>query len=246
MVTITPVDENNKDNFSMDSLLGPTLLKHVKGKAVPTVKEALKSNASGVIALYFSASWCPPCQRFTPIFIDFYNAAKEAGCGFEVVFVSSDSNAEEFEQYYGKMPWLSIPPIEGSAAIKTNLAETLGVAGIPAVAVLDSKTGEIISGGEARDDVFNAGGDKDKVMATVAKWMGSPRYPLTDGPKMMDSGANSRPFLFRFLTYLAKNPMIIFGMIYIYKWMQKKMIEMGYDDPPAAAEEVPPVGDSEF
>jgi nucleoredoxin len=99
MVTITPVDENNKDNFSMDSLLGPTLLKHVKGKAVPTVKEALKSNASGVIALYFSASWCPPCQRFTPIFIDFYNAAKEAGCGFEVVFVSSDSNAEEFEQY---------------------------------------------------------------------------------------------------------------------------------------------------
>jgi hypothetical protein len=144
------------------------------------------------------------------------------------------------------MPWLSIPPIEGSAAIKTNLAETLGVAGIPAVAVLDSKTGEIISGGEARDDVFNAGGDKDKVMATVAKWMGSPRYPLTDGPKMMDSGANSRPFLFRFLTYLAKNPMIIFGMIYIYKWMQKKMIEMGYDDPPAAAEEVAPVGDSEF
>jgi nucleoredoxin len=99
MVTITPVDENNKDVFSIESLLGPTLLKDVKGSPVSTAKEALKSNKSGIVALYFSASWCPPCQRFTPILIDFYNAAKEAKCGFEIVFVSSDRGTEEFEKY---------------------------------------------------------------------------------------------------------------------------------------------------
>ena len=99
MVTITPVDEDNKDVFSIESLLGPTLLKDVKGSPVPTEKAALKSNKSGIVALYFSASWCPPCQRFTPLLIDFYNAAKEAKSGFEIVFISSDRGTEEFEEY---------------------------------------------------------------------------------------------------------------------------------------------------
>lgn len=99
MVTVTPVDENNNDVFDIETLLGPTLLKSVKGSPVPTAKDALKSNKSGMIALYFSASWCPPCQRFTPILSDFYNAAKEADCGFDIVYVSSDRSVEEFEGY---------------------------------------------------------------------------------------------------------------------------------------------------
>ena len=99
MVTVTPVDENNNDIFDIETLLGPTLLKTVKGPAVATAKDALKSNKSGMVTLYFSASWCPPCQKFTPILTEFYNAAKEAKCGFEVVFVSSDRGTEEFEQY---------------------------------------------------------------------------------------------------------------------------------------------------
>ena len=99
MVTVTPVDENNKDVFSIESLLGPTILKNIKGTPVPTKKEGLKSNTSGLVALYFSASWCPPCQRFTPILTDFYNAAKEQNCGFEIVFVSSDRDVEEWEKY---------------------------------------------------------------------------------------------------------------------------------------------------
>lgn len=247
MVTITPVDENSNDIFDIASLLGATLLKDVKGPAVPTAKNALKSNKSGMVALYFSASWCPPCQRFTPVFIDFYNAAKEAKCGFEVVFVSSDRGTEEFEQYYGKMPWLSIPPIKGSADIKNKLAQTLAVAAIPAIAVLDTKTGEFIIGGEARDDVVAAAGDKEKVVATIAKWAETPRHPLSEGAKLMDMGKGSQNHLFRFLSFLAKNPMIIFGIIYIYKWTQRKLVDLGYDDDSAPpVEEDPPMEDSEF
>jgi hypothetical protein len=148
---------------------------------------------------------------------------------------------------YGKMPWLSIPQIQGSAAIKTNLAETLGVSAIPALAIIDTTTGEFILGGEARDDVVAAEGDKEKATAIIAKWKSAQRHPLSEGKKMMDTGMGSRNPLFKFLSYLAKNPMIIFGLLYFYQWMQKKMIEMGYDDhnnPPEV--EVPVVDDSEF
>ena len=31
----------------------------------------LKENE--VVCLFFSAGWCPPCQTFLPILIDFYN-----------------------------------------------------------------------------------------------------------------------------------------------------------------------------
>ena len=132
---------------------------------------------------------------------------------------------------FGKMPWLAIPTVTGSAAIKGNLATTLGVRGIPALAILDAKTGEIISGGEARDDVMQAGGDKDKIAATVSKWQTLPRQPLSNGPQLMEAGEMGKQnIVFKFLSFLAKNPMVIFGLIYFYKWMQRKMIEMGFDD----------------
>lgn len=248
MVTITPVDENNKDVFSIESLIGPTLLKEVKGTPLATEKKALKSNDSGMIALYFSASWCPPCQRFTPILTEFYNAAKESKSGFEIVYVSSDRSIEEFEKYYGKMPWLAIPTVEGSAQIKTKLAELLGVRGIPAVAIIDTKTGEFISGGEARDAVMAAGGDKEKVTATIANWKASQRHPMSDAPRLMDAGAGSQSFIGKFLSFMAKNPMYIFGLIYLYKWLQKKMIEAGYDgdNNPPEVEGAPVVEGSEF
>lgn len=148
---------------------------------------------------------------------------------------------------YGKMPWLAIPSIQGSAKIKTNLAETLSVSAIPALAIIDSKTGEFIVGGLARDDVMAAAGDKEKVVATINKWKDGPRYPLSAGAQMMDMGRGSQPFLFRLLSFLAKNPMLIFGLIYVYQWTQRKMIEMGFDDgntPPDMDE--PAMADGEF
>ena len=125
MVSVTPVDENSNDVFDIESLLGPTLIKSVKGSPVPTAKDALKSNKSGMVALYFSASWCPPCQRFTPILADFYNAAKEADCGFDIVFVSSDRGAEEFETYVSilnqeMMLWIDILLMKSKRLMKMD------------------------------------------------------------------------------------------------------------------------------
>lgn len=57
--------------------------------------------------LYFSASWCPPCQKFTPEFITFYQENKLKEKGIDVIFVSADKNKEAMFRYMRgkKMPW---------------------------------------------------------------------------------------------------------------------------------------------
>lgn len=43
------------------------------------------AHESQVIGIYFSAHWCPPCKKFTPLLIDAYNTLKERGEPFEIM-----------------------------------------------------------------------------------------------------------------------------------------------------------------
>ena len=63
-----------------------------------------------VIAVYFSAHWCPPCRSFTPKLANFYGKVKQSQNGdkFELIFLSSDRTEEEFKEYLGQMPWYSL------------------------------------------------------------------------------------------------------------------------------------------
>lgn len=51
------------------------------------------------VLVYFSAHWCPPCQRFTPILADFYKDHSER-LGFEILFVSSDRKEQKMMDYF--------------------------------------------------------------------------------------------------------------------------------------------------
>ncbi len=51
------------------------------------------------IALYYSAHWCPPCRAFTPELVKAYAAIKAKHPDFELVFVSSDRDADEMKGY---------------------------------------------------------------------------------------------------------------------------------------------------
>jgi nucleoredoxin len=66
------------------SLLGPG------GVVIPDAVAHFKGKK---VALYFSASWCGPCKKFSPLLAGCYDAVKKAGKGFEVVFVSADRDA---------------------------------------------------------------------------------------------------------------------------------------------------------
>uniref|UniRef100_J3LPM5 protein-disulfide reductase n=1 Tax=Oryza brachyantha TaxID=4533 RepID=J3LPM5_ORYBR len=112
----------------------------------------ISSIEASTVAIYFSASWCPPCRRFTPKLIEAYNELVSQGKSFEVVFVSSDRELEAFNNYFAKMPWLAVPfsDSEGLAGLKKRFK----VRGIPHLVILDAKSGEVYTkdGVELVDD----------------------------------------------------------------------------------------------
>ncbi|TJX53851.1 redoxin domain-containing protein, partial [Soehngenia saccharolytica] len=104
------------------------------GKKVPISELVGKT-----VCLYFSAHWCPPCRGFTPKLIKFYNDLKSKGEDLEIVFISSDRDAETFDEYFGSMPWLALPFRDRQAKY---LGRYFEIGGIPTLIVLgpDGKT----------------------------------------------------------------------------------------------------------
>nr|XP_032823739.1 nucleoredoxin isoform X2 [Petromyzon marinus] len=80
-------------------------------------------------------SQCPPCKSFTPMLLEVYRRVRESGKKFEIIFVSSDRSDESFAQYFGEMPWLSVPYAD--TARRLNLSKLYGIQGIPALVMLD-------------------------------------------------------------------------------------------------------------
>lgn len=76
---------------------------------------------------------------------------KAAGVPFEVIFVSSDQSAEEFEEYFGEMPWLAIPFGDKRG---DKLSEKYDIEGIPAFIIIEPATGKVITT-EGRSAVSN-------------------------------------------------------------------------------------------
>ncbi|KAG6398795.1 hypothetical protein SASPL_140265 [Salvia splendens] len=94
-----------------------------------------------IVGLYFSASWCGPCQRFTPVLVEVYNELQKHH-NFEIVFVSGDGDKEAYDAYFSKMPWLAIPFSDSEAREKLDALFT--VSGIPHLVILD-KDGKVLT-----------------------------------------------------------------------------------------------------
>ena len=130
----------------MEALLGKTLL-HGKGEV------ATPSLQGGVVALYFSAGWCPPCKGFTPQFRKVYDHVKSKNRAFDVVFVSSDRDENSFREYFSTMPWHALPFSDRPR--QQQLSTMFGVRGIPAVVLLDA-SGRLLDS-NARGKVMDPG-----------------------------------------------------------------------------------------
>ena len=104
-------------------------------------KHKLNAKPTKYYVFYYTASWCPPCQAFTPSLVEFYEKNKNEN--FELVLITSDDSEDAMEGYAKdkKMPW---PQLKQSkvASFKEKFAH--GVAGIPSVIVCDLE-GKIVS-----------------------------------------------------------------------------------------------------
>ena len=76
------------------------------------------------------------------------------------------------------MPWTALPML-GSSAVKQKLADSLQIRGIPALVVLDAKTGHFISD-TARSDVSNAHKDDEKSKELIEKWKNTEAVPIEE------------------------------------------------------------------
>lgn len=93
------------------------------------------------ILIYFSAHWCPPCRRFTPKLVKFYNKFSKKG-NFEVIFVSADSTRKAQLGYMtsDSMPW---PAVKFSKIRQSGLQSYAG-RGIPCL-VMIKPDGSVVS-----------------------------------------------------------------------------------------------------
>ena len=98
------------------------------------------------LALYFSASWCPPCQAFTPQLAAMYKSLKAAGTALEIVFVSGDRSKDKFDEYLSHHPWCALPYEHADfEAVKEHLEEKYECEGIPQLTLFDA-SGEVAHG----------------------------------------------------------------------------------------------------
>lgn len=154
----------------------------------------------------------PPCQAFSPLLKEFY---KHVAQNVEIIYISSDRALEDFEAYFGTMPWLSLPAV-GTADIKNQLAQTCKITGIPALLVLERATGHYVTNQNARQEVEkwkNNGGDKQGALRVVEQWKASPAVPLNEA----NLSAGGPGGIMGIVSMIAKNPAIVFGLIYIVK-----------------------------
>ena len=91
---------------SLVDLLGPEIVSKEGSVSTESI-----CGSNKVVGLYFSAHWCPPCRKFTPVLAEFYNKFKstEKKDDFEIVFVSSDRETKQFDEYFQEMPWKALP-----------------------------------------------------------------------------------------------------------------------------------------
>lgn len=129
-------------------------------------RSVLPSELQGkVVALYFSAHWCPPCRGFTPMLKAFYENIKSKGLPFEIIFVSSDKSESEASQYFQNDhgDWLMLELRQ-----KGDVADKFKIQGIPTLIVIDSSGKPVAP--DARDQVASTAQKPEAMEKVLADW----------------------------------------------------------------------------
>ena len=100
-------------------------------------QEADLSELNGkIIAIYFSASWCPPCRAFSPLLAKLEKELQDQGKPFALVLVGCDQTRQKSLDYMKShdMTGYLVPP---EANAKISLSKRYRVSGIPYLVIVD-------------------------------------------------------------------------------------------------------------
>ena len=108
-VLIKPTSESETPAMTKIAAALRGKLVDLNGRALHATDPAKMSDTQ-VYAVYFSASWCGPCRRFTPQLVAAYPKIKAAHPEFEVIFVSNDEDEDSMKHYMidDHMPWVAL------------------------------------------------------------------------------------------------------------------------------------------
>ena len=84
-----------QDNWK-SALFGKILLRNSESSVMSDDTNKLLPESNMVLGIFFSALWCPPCEQFSRDLILFYSHMAESSGNFEIIYVSSDKDEEQF------------------------------------------------------------------------------------------------------------------------------------------------------
>lgn len=242
----TPTSNKGK-GMPVEELLGPTLFCK---KVVKNKKAAAKASESEEIAveytidtcstktalkdtkyllLYFSASWCPPCQSFTPILSKFYD--KHGGAtkdNVEIIYISSDQSIEQFTTYFTKkMSFLyTMNPFSTKETSlmkekRSALSKVFHIQGIPSLIVLYVEDGKVyFITNNGRTDILNYQTPiTHKVMSNVWDEKITSYTTIEEGMNQTLYGGSIFSIMKNIIWTIIQNPLYVVGMIYVYKYL---------------------------
>lgn len=105
------------------------------------VGEEFQPRRTPYLAVYHGASWCGPCQQFSPGLSEFYRNADKTNLRFQLVMVNYDRSDADMVAYM-RQHRMEFP------AVKRNAAGAWGAStgnGIPNLMIIDTSTGKVVS-----------------------------------------------------------------------------------------------------
>ncbi|XP_021731531.1 probable nucleoredoxin 3 [Chenopodium quinoa] len=106
------------------------------------------------IGLYFGAHWCPPARNFTSQLIQSYKELVTIlNQPFEVIFISTDRDHDEFNCSLSSMPWPAIPYEDKT---RQDLKRIFDIKGIPTLVLIGPDGKTISSNGRAMISMYGA------------------------------------------------------------------------------------------
>jgi thioredoxin-related protein len=203
--------KKSKKSDGMGEFGKTELFRSIKSSLIDSTGQALSAQRLSRFAnckfvlVYFSAHWCPPCRKFTPEFVEFYNKniAQSTGSTVDAIFVSSDETAENQLNYMKetKMPWAAVR----FDTLEASPLQQFAGNGIPCVALLNDK-GEVIAHSYKGEDY--KGPKYPLGILTTQMSIGTPDADgwLTDFGKAKELATQQKKLLLLSITTTAPQP----------------------------------------